>query len=558
MQKRLILKRVIKMLNCNYKVFLSCFFLLQSAHAATVKSKPASITVLQSSSTAVPALSNPITLALTGSHNTYNVGPSQTYTEPDNVPWGSLQAGDVVNIYYRSTAYKWKLCLRAKGTATNPVIINGVTDKSGNRPQFDFKGAKTASGCNPGGNNNIFNTSSQYSLEDYAGIIIKAGASDAFGYKPQYIQIKNLELYGAAKGNTFISLMGTTMTYGDSAGIWIQPSADILIENNVIYDNAFGLFTMAKNGTLTEACERIIARNNRVFGNGVVNNYFDHNFYMQSTNPIVEGNYIGQTRSGSEGSSYKSRSSGEIFRYNYVVASSRAIDLVHAEDQSEGIAAQSDYGKDYVYGNIIVNDCSLSICASNPIHYGGDNLGEQENVSTIFTPTSKYRSNLYFYNNTVVNKVKLSQSYRTHIFDLSLVGTTVEAWNNIFYLEGDSNFSWLESSGILNLKGTNLVSVISPSLTNGDMNSIESNLKVNQQGQLLSSDPLMVNSAGQDYHLKPTSPAIDKSTATPTAINISTTYADLPVSLQPILQSNGKQLRTVKGQALDLGALESN
>lgn len=144
-----------------------------------------------------------------------------------------------------------------------------------------------------------------------------------------------------------------------------------MIENNVIYDNGFGLFTMAKDGVLSEACKRLVLRNNRIYGNGVNGSYLEHNVYMQSTNPIVEGNYFGQVRAGSQGSTYKSRSSGEVFRYNYVEASARAIDFVHSEDQAAGIAAQPDYGTDYIYGNIIVNDHNLpNGGAYEPIHYG--------------------------------------------------------------------------------------------------------------------------------------------------------------------------------------------
>ena len=79
-----------------------------------------------SAQTAVTA--NPVTSARTGTHTTYNVGPGQSYTEPDTVPWGALQAGDVVNIYYRSTPYRWKIGLRGQGTQSAPIVINGVRD----------------------------------------------------------------------------------------------------------------------------------------------------------------------------------------------------------------------------------------------------------------------------------------------------------------------------------------------------------------------------------------------------------------------------------------------
>jgi hypothetical protein len=103
-------------------------------------------------------ISDPVTSAVVGSHQTYNVGPGQTFAEPDSVPWGALVAGDVVNIFYRETPYRWKIGLRGQGTAQNPIVINGVTDSVGHRPQFDFNGARTASGSNPGSGQNVFTT----------------------------------------------------------------------------------------------------------------------------------------------------------------------------------------------------------------------------------------------------------------------------------------------------------------------------------------------------------------------------------------------------------------
>jgi hypothetical protein len=390
-------------------------------------------------------------------------------------------------------------------------------------------------------------------LEDYGGIVIKPGASDSYGYKPKWIVIKNLELSGAAAGNTFISLTGATLTYGDSAGIWMQPSADVTLENNVIYDNAFGVFTMAKDDLLLAACERIIVRNSRIYGNGRINNDRDHNLYIQSTNPIIEGNYIGQTRVGSQGSSYKSRSSGEIFRYNYVEASARAIDLVQSEDQSQGIAIQSDYGQDFLYGNIIVNDCNLPNCASEPIHYGGDNMGEQDDTATVFVPEAKYRSLLFFYNNTVINKSILSQQWRVQAFDLSLVGTQVEAWNNIFYFEGTSNFSWVQSAGNLKLRGSNLVF---GTVNDSDERALNSNFKIQKLGTIVTQNPQFVSS--NDYNLKAASPAANVgSMSVPSGIVSNINYMQVPVVMSPLMKSNGMSPRTVSGSNVDLGATEA-
>jgi hypothetical protein len=498
---------------------------------------------------------------MTGSHATYDVGTGKTYPEPDTVPWCALVAGDVVNIYWRATPYQWKFALRGSGTQAAPIVVNGVTDSSGHRPQFDFNGARTASGCNSCGTNNIFNTASQWSMEDYAGILVRGGVSDVYGYKPKWIVIKNLEMSGAKSVNSFINLSGVSTRYAGTAGIWLQPSADVVLENNVVYDHDWGIFTMSKDDTFLEACERITIRNSRVYGNGVVGSYTQHNVYIQTTNPLVEGNYFGVLRPGAAGSSYKSRCSGEIFRYNYVEASARAIDWVYAEDSggetgstATGIATQADYGTDYAYGNIIVNDCSLGNCAANPIHYGGDNLGEQDNVATLFvqSPFVPYRSHLYFYNNTVVSRVSQTDSYRTSVFEPSLRDTTVEAWNNVFYFSGDSRFAWVASAGKINLRGNNLV--YGATVYDASDLALSVNYTISKSGTIVSTDPKFVSAT--NFHPGVGSGAIDLGTGVPAGISPSTQYADLPVNMEPPLKTNGLCARPERGGEIDLGAME--
>lgn len=488
---------------------------------------------------------------MTGSHATYNVGPGQAHTECGTVPWGNLVAGDVVNIFHRSTPYKCKFGLSSRGTQTNKIVINGVTDSFGNRPILEFNGARTAAGCNQGPPNNVFGGS--YDFESLGGIVIKRFAGSAWeSPKPQHIVIQNLEMKGAANGQTYTKLDGAEGKYDSSAGIWIQVGADITLQNNIITNNGFGVFTMAKDGTLAHTVERPVIRCNRIHGNGVANSYLEHNLYVQSTSPLVEGNYIGQVRKDSWGASYKTRSSGEIFRYNYVVASARALDFVHSEGNEDGIAIQPDYGTDYVYGNIIYNDCiANSNCASNPIHYGGDNMGEQDSSSAVFTPPIPYRSRLYFFGNTVINRANTDDSWRVHMFDLSLASTTVYAWNNIFANFGNSNFAWVEYAGRLNLHGKNLV--YGTMLNHHDFaNPIH--VRINQLGTLVNGDPKFVDLANEDFSLQVTSPAINQAGGIPSGLpnNLSVH----PVLNQPISGLNGMITRTVTGAAPDLGALE--
>lgn len=511
--------------------------------------------------------SDPVTTALnaTGSGTRYDVTSD---AQMDAVPWGSLTAGSVVNIFYKATPYLRKLGLRGQGTALNPIIVNGVTDSSGNRPVLQFSGAgvQTATGCNPGGANNVFSATPDFG-ESLGGIVIKRGPSDGYGtYSPRHIHIKNLEMWGAGgtTGRTYTStVLGTTQTYGTSAaGIYLLLLKNGLIENCVIYDHGFGIFTQAKDGLISEACEDITVRSCRVYGNGVSGSFFEHNFYVQCARPVIEMNYIGRVRAGSEGSTYKTRSSGEIFRYNYVEGSARVLDFVHSEDQgSDGIVTLPEYGTAYCYGNVLVNDIGLGGYAGNMIHLGGDNLGEDD-TGAFTNPASKYMQQLYFFNNTVIYRGQNSSSpYRGAFFDLSLAAnnpntskgapSTVDSWNNVYVMTGVSGAPtescWMEYVGIVNNRGNNLA--FGP-LIAARTDALTDRFQLNSLGTLLTADPLLTNIASRDYRLLAGSPARGQA-STPAAV--SAIAAAHPILYQPQAATNGALSRSTVN---DLGALE--
>jgi hypothetical protein len=364
-------------------------------------------------------------------------------------------------------------------------------------------------------------------------------------------------LYGAANGNSYTTLAGNSAAYEGAAGMYVHLGDDILLENLIIRDNGNGIFTMAKDNLFSQACKRIAVRNSRVYGNGVVGSYLQHNFYVQSHLPVIEGNYIGQVRSGSLGASYKSRSSGEIFRYNYVVASARAVDWVYSEDQdTDGISKQPEYGSDFAYGNIFVNDANLpgGNFASAPIHYGGDNLGEQDPGAPVLD-LPIYRRHLYFWNNTAVFRATQAQSWRMCVFDLSLVTTTVDAWNNIFVRDGGATpteLSWVQNAGTLHLRGTNLAfGTIIPATFGADSAMYNVDLS---GGTLVTEDPLFIDITTQDYHLKSGSAAIDRAGAIPAALALSDSA--YPLLGEPRIGTNGWVSRIQQGTTMDLGALE--
>lgn len=365
----------------------------------------------------------------------------------NEVPWATLLAGDVINIYYKSTPYKVKFGLRAQGTEENPVVVNGVTDASGNRPVIDGNGARTAPTCS-----GLFSATPEWGESLGVIVIIRGNGDNANTYKPHHIKLNNLRVIGSKNGNNYTTMAGAVVNYDSGAGIYIHVGDDITVENCDVTENGFGIFTMAKSETMNYAGRRIHVLRSRIYGNGVVGSYLEHNLYIQADSPIIDGNFIGQTMPGSEGSSFKDRSARLIFRNNYVIASARAVDFVHSEEQSEGIAALPYYGYDYVYNNYIDNPS-----ASSSIHFGGDNWGEQDGDEEEFNPPAGviYRKRLFFWNN-VVNYH--SATYRNAGFDLSLQRTIAEVWNNTFTFGGTTTeHTWLEYAGQLRLNVDNVV-----------------------------------------------------------------------------------------------------
>ena len=351
-------------------------FTITVAAAATTGGSSGGTTTGSGSSSGGGSTTVPLTAAcssaLQGSHATYDVGPGKTYAELTDVPWLSLQAGDVVNIYYRATPYRTYVALKAQGTATDPVVINGVTDAGCNRPEINGSGAVYAADRASGYDN-------QYSTIGSAFYIW--WGNGGWARKPKFITIQNLRITGA------------------STGIYAVTVEDFLVQNcEITGNNGWGIFVNTKNDDPNgeETSYRVTIRGNQIYDNGVVGSYLFHNLYIQSYRATYEGNYIGQLVPGAQGSSLKDRSSGTIIRYNTIVAAARALDLVETEGGHGTVDADPLYNEAWVYGNLIINDSSLPGASSGAlIHWGYDNTFAEARTGT-----------LHFYDNTLYNNTK--------------------------------------------------------------------------------------------------------------------------------------------------------
>lgn len=522
----------------------------------------------------VVVMNDPVTVALaaTGSGTRYDV---HSDAEMDVVPWALLTAGSVVNIFWKLVPYKIKPALRAIGNSSNYVIVNGVTDALGNQPDFDAVGAKTAAGCNLGGLNNIFNAPVTDFGERLGFFVVKRGyTDDYFTYEPKFIKIQNLDLSGARNGASYVPLKGGTDGYVSTAAIYILHGSDIIVENCRLSDCGLGIFTMAKDNLASQCAKRVTVKNCAIFGNGVSGSYLEHNAYLQSIGLTVEGNYFGQTRSGSLGSTLKTRSSGDLIYANKIIASQRALDLVQSEESNPGVSSDPQYGVTHVFGNEIINDAGLGNFALAAVHFGGDHGWEEGPTGTPLVDTTtlvdKQRAQMCFYNNTYIQRASLAQSYRTELFGISLKDIRVDIWNNIIVLDGTSNWQLVQFAGQMHVWGGNIIYRRggAPALANAHDTADAAKYSVTYHNAAATSDPLFVNYLVNDFHLTAGSPAVNAGTGMPAGITwpparISAYFPDSAAYVSPATKPANKQFhinnqtitRTVTG-AIDLGCYE--
>jgi hypothetical protein len=396
---------------------------------------------------------------------TFNVWPGQAYTELTNIPWLSLQAGDVVNIYHRAKPYRTKFWIRWVWTAAQPIIINGVTDANCNLPEINWSWAVTATdaiAANP------------YPEIQHLGLILiyKNPSDPDTTYKVDHITIQNLKLTWANRDNSFYNYQNTLQSYVNfTSAIYAVRVWHLTLQNNIITNNGIWLFTNSRWKTAVDFSENIIIRNNRIYFNGNPGSATEHNIYSQARRVLIEWNYLWYAYGWC---TIKDRSSATVIRYNYIQSSGRAIDLVEDEEEYNDIVRVDPlYQSAWLYGNIIVNDLSSPVAQSaNPIHWGYDN-----------TPFRSRTWILNFYNNTF--HVIDSNWYKTSFFQLpwgiptlnvylksNIITNTTEFWKSetvqLFLLadSGSAIFWWknlIPKKGIYSVNGPSSIPIASTS-----------------------------------------------------------------------------------------------
>lgn len=464
----------------------------------------------------------------------YNVGPGQTHETLSSIDWQNLQAGDEVRIHWREAPYKSKIGLRSRGTQQLPVRITGVAGPNGQRPVISGDGATT-----PPSLSDFFEH--EYT-ESLGVIVIHRGPSDDWGYKPGYIQIEGLKIEGGHPDYSYQGMDGKTYTYFDgAAGIWAVLVEHLVVRDCEITNNGNGLFILSKNNAEEETSRDALIEKNHIHGNGIVNSDQQHNIYTQVAGITFQYNRIGRMRANSGGSALKDRSSNTVIRYNYIESGARTLDLVEPEDSHMILMADPSFHDTWVYGNIIINEYSDDYpFATNMFHYGGDS-GEE----------SIYRKGvLHFFNNTVYLCMNQSDVWSVRLFDLSTNDETVTLHNNVFYLNGSSDFYLARDSGNHIIEGNNWINdKWQHTYPEDEWHHFNGTVTINIP-PLTGTSPGFNDPSGHDFTLQSTSALHNKGITLPASITTSH-----PLTYQYKLHQDYEK-RQIEGNAPDIGALE--
>jgi hypothetical protein len=441
----------------------------------------------------------------------YEVKPGTALDTIAEVPWATLQPGDTVLIYWRSTPYREKWVIGRQGTASLPITVRGVLGPNGERPVIDGNGATTPTNLNYWNENR--------------GTIKIGGANIPADTMPKYITIENLEVRGAYAGYSFTRFTGATQSYAQNAApIYVEKAENLVIRNCIITDGGNGLFIGSSD---SDPSRNILVEGNYIYGNGNSGSAFEHNNYTAAIGITFQYNRFGPLRAGSVGVGLKDRSSGTVIRYNWIEGGNRNLDLVDGEDSSL-IRNDPNYHKTFVYGNVLIKQDGGN---NQSVHYGGDS-----------GTTADYRKGtLYFYNNTLVS----TRTGNTVAFRLSTIDETCDARNNIFYVTaGGTSFALLAETGTL-------------ALTNnwaktGWRNSFENpfgGIVTGGASFVVGSNPGFIDAANQNFHLISTGQAVNAGAALDPNV--------LPINdvVRQYLQHQAGEQRPSNG-TLDIGAFE--
>ena len=457
-----------------------------------------------------------------GSARTFDVGLGQAYAKIGDVPWYDLGPGDTVRIFWRADPYREKILISNRGTADQPIRLCGVAGPNGELPVLRGQDATT------GPNMHFIDFSA---IEDEGLILINRDSSDSYYSRPGYIVIEGLALRSAYLGSNYTASDGSIRGFTtSSSSVAIIGADNVTVRNCELSDSGMGLFTLSKSETEATLVRDILVEGCHIFGNGAVDDWLEHNIYMQALGMTVQYNRFGRLRDGSLGANLKDRSAGTVVRYNYIEGTQRLLDLVDAQEDAPDVLADPRYRQTFVYGNVLISGPQD---ASSLVHYGGDTVGYEQNFR---------KGTLYFYNNTIIESADDTDIWNTILVDASTNDEHVDLRNNVIWSSGTTNFHLLGLAG---------QAVVGPNwISSGYIPALDGSTATVTVGTgvIRGSDPMLDPIT---LHPLTGSPVIDKAVALadPAA-------AKYPCSDEYLPLSSGVA-RNTQGAAPDFGAFEA-
>ncbi len=402
----------------------------------------------------------------------YDVGPGQPLAAIGDVPWESLNAGDIVRIHWRPTPYKEKWVIGRQGTAASPIVVQGVPGPGGELPVIDGNGATTRLALD-------------FTSETRG--VIKIGASTVPpDTLPRHIVIEGLVIQGARSGYSFTDDSGATQTYQDNAStIYVEKGENITIRDCELRDAGNGFFVASSNAL---ASRDILVERCFIHGNGNTGSIFEHNIYVAGIGMTFQFNRLGPLALGAGGNNLKDRSAGLVVRYNWLEGGNRQLDLVNGED-SVLIRNDPAYDETHVYGNVLIEPEGAG--NRQMIHYGGDTGGNN----------GWRKGTLWLYGNTFISR----RTDRTTLMRLSSNDESCDARDNIVWLQdaAGSTLSLLDVDGVLTWSHNWIEPGYVDSFGNFRGTLIDDGTSI------LGSDPGFRDAAAEDFHLAASSACRD-------------------------------------------------
>ena len=323
----------------------------------------------------------------------YDIGSARTPTLND-VPWTSLEPGDVVCVPYRPEPYRAKIYFVTRGAAGAPIRLVGLRGPHGERPIIDGDGATTSKLMTPADGEKMLEPLGVISM--ITKFVTPRGS--AWGWHPGWITVTGLKVQHARPAYTFTSSSGPQLNYaGFSAAFYINPADDVVIEDCEITDSQIGVFAKTFErvaGQQDRATTRLTLRGNYIHDNGDTKRMGIHNVYIEGRGCNIIGNTMVH-KAGNVGVNYKSRCGHErVFANRFEGGAQGLLSLINPESGWDVLGTVADYEPTVVAGNLLINPTDNGAVGSPLVSFGGDS----------YTDADHYRKRLIFYANTVLGR----------------------------------------------------------------------------------------------------------------------------------------------------------